>query len=158
MKEYLLPAALQIMGLLVIIAEIFIPSFGLLSLAAAGLFGYSLFLVFTTIGKTAGLYLVALDLVLVPVLIYVGIQMLAKSNLSLKKELSKDDGVASQDEQLAAYLNMKGEAVTDLRPAGMAMIDSKRMDVVTDGEYIDKGTPVVVTHVTGNQIIVEKII
>jgi membrane-bound serine protease (ClpP class) len=30
------------------------------------------------------------------------------------------------------------------------------VDVVTDGEYIDAGTPVVVTGVEGNRIIVDR--
>jgi membrane-bound serine protease (ClpP class) len=51
---------------------------------------------------------------------------------------------------------MTGRSVTDLRPAGIAEIDSQRLDVVTDGEYIDVDTPIVVIGVKGNRIIVEK--
>ncbi len=156
MKLYLFPVLLQLMGILVIVAEIFIPSLGLLTLIALGLFAYSLFLVFTTISVTIGYALTGLDLMLVPAMVYMGIKLLARSNLSLKQELSKEDGVASQADTLKTYMNMQGTAVTNLRPAGMAMIESQRLDVVTDGEYIDKGTNVVVVQVTGNQIIVEK--
>jgi membrane-bound serine protease (ClpP class) len=53
---------------------------------------------------------------------------------------------------------MKGIAVTDLRPAGMAQINSQRVDVVTDGEYIEADTPVIVTGVAGNRIVVEAIL
>ena len=49
---------------------------------------------------------------------------------------------------------MEGVAVTDLRPSGMAMIDNKRVDVVTRGEYIEKNTELTVHSVSGNQIIV----
>ncbi|MDZ7666753.1 MAG: hypothetical protein U5K27_15770 [Desulfotignum sp.] len=37
------------------------------------------------------------------------------------------------------------------------MIEEKRLDAVTDGEYVDAGTPVVVTLVSGNRIVVDKI-
>lgn len=157
MKEYLFPVLLQLLGVFVIIVEIFIPSLGLLTLVALAIFGYSLFMVFNTISTTAGWVFVGLDMAFVPILIYLGLQLLGRSSLSLKQELSGEDGVVSQDENMEAYLKMEGKAVTDLRPAGVTMINSDRVDVVTDGEYIDSGTPVVVVQVTGNRIIVEKI-
>jgi len=157
MKPYILPVLVQAIGILVVIAEIFIPSFGLLAGIALALFSYSLYLVYTTISTTAGMIFTGLDLIMVPVLIVFGMKVLAKSSLSLQRELSKQDGVVSQGKEFQAYLHMKGIAVTDLRPSGMAEINSQRVDVVTDGEYIDVKTPIVVTGVTGNRIIVDKI-
>ncbi|NOX35465.1 MAG: serine protease [Deltaproteobacteria bacterium] len=157
MKPYILPILLQVIGILVIVAEIFIPSMGLLTIMALSVFFYSLYIVFTSISQTAGIIFTGLDIVLVPLLIVFGMKLLARSPLSLKRELSKQDGVFSQRQELEAYINMEGRSVTDLRPAGMARINSQRVDVVTDGEYIDAGTPVVVTGVAGNRIIVDKI-
>ncbi len=156
MSVYLFPALLQVLGVFVIIAEIFIPSLGLLTVIAVAIFGYSLYLVFTTISTTAGIVVTGIDLVVVPIIIYAGIRMLGESSLSLKSELSASEGVASQKKEMETCLGMGGEAVTDLRPAGMAIIGHNRLDVVTDGEYVDAGTRVVVVRVTGNQIIVEK--
>ncbi|MCG8642846.1 MAG: serine protease [Desulfobacterales bacterium] len=156
MSVYLFPALLQVLGIFVIIAEIFIPSLGLLSVIAVAIFGYSLYLVFTTISTTAGIVVTGIDLVVVPIIIYAGIRMLGESSLSLKSELSASEGVASQKKEMETCLGMEGEAVTDLRPAGMAVIGQNRLDVVTDGEYVDAGTRVAVVRVTGNQIIVEK--
>jgi len=157
MKPYLLPVLLQVIGILVVFAEIFIPSFGLLAAIALALFSYSLYLVFTTISSTAGLVFAGLDLILVPVCVVFGMKILAKSPLSLRQELSKKQGVVSQAKELETYLHLKGVSITDLRPAGMAEINTKRLDVVTDGEYIEANTPVVVTGVTGNRIIVQRI-
>ena len=156
MKAYLLPVLLQVIGILVIIAEIFIPSLGVLTLIALAVLAYSIYIVFTSISTTAGVIFTGLDIILVPFIIVLGIKILAKSPLSLKRELSKQNGVVSQKEKLETYINMPGESVTDLRPAGMAQINSQRVDVVTDGEYIDAGTPVVVTGVEGNRIIVDR--
>ncbi|CCK82480.1 NfeD family protein [Desulfobacula toluolica] len=156
MKPYILPVLLQILGILVIIAEIFIPSLGLLTVIALGLFCYSPYLVFTTISTTAGMVITGLDVTMIPVLIVLGMKILAKSPLALKQELSKQNGVVSQNQEFESYLHMKGKSVTDLRPAGIAEINSQRVDVVTDGEYIEADTPIIVTGVTGNRIIVEK--
>jgi membrane-bound ClpP family serine protease len=158
MKAYLIPVLLQVIGIMVIIAEIFIPSLGVLAVIALALLSYSLYIVFTSISTTAGIVFTGLDIIIVPLIVVLGIKILAKSPLSLKRELSKQSGVVSQKEKLETYINMKGTAVTDLRPAGMAQINSQRVDVVTDGEYIEADTPVIVTGVAGNRIVVEAIL
>ncbi len=158
MKAYVIPVLLQVIGIMVIIVEIFIPSLGVLTVIALALLSYSLYIVFTSISITAGIVFTGLDIIIVPLTIVLGIKILAKSPLSLKRELSKHNGVISQKEKLETYINMKGIAVTDLRPAGMAQINSQRVDVVTDGEYIEADTPVIVTGVAGNRIVVEAIL
>lgn len=153
-EQVLFTILLQLVGVGVIMAEIILPSMGLLSILALGVFGYSLYLAFTGISPAAGYALVAADVILVPVLVLTGLKLLAKSPVTLRKTLSKDAGVSSQDSALGSYLKMQGTAATDLRPAGMAILNGKRVDVVTRGEYIEKGVEIVVTAVTGNQIIV----
>jgi len=145
---------LQLAGVVVIIAEIIIPSGGLISVIAIILFGYSLFLVFHNISIATGIVFVIADAITIPVLILVGLKLLARSPAMLKRELSRAAGFTSQSAILADYLGKEGTATSDLRPAGRAEIAGKRVDVVSRGEYIDKGSAIVVTAVTGNQIIV----
>jgi membrane-bound ClpP family serine protease len=151
-----LPIILQLVGVVVIIAEIIIPSGGILSIAALGVFGYSLFIVFNEISMTIGFSFVAADLILIPVLVIVGLKLLARSPVTLRKTLSRKEGVSSQSSELESYVGMQGNAVTDLRPAGIAVINGKRVDVVTRGDYLEKDSAIIVTTVTGNQIIVRK--
>jgi len=151
-----LTIVLQLVGVLVIIAEIIIPSGGLLAILATGLFGYSLYIVFSQVSASAGMVFVMADIIVIPILIYFGIKILAKSPVTLRARLSKKDGVTSQDMEQNRYLGMEGRAVTDLRPSGVAIINQNRIDVVTRGEYIGKQTEIVVTAVRGNQIIVKQ--
>jgi len=152
----LLPIILQLVGVVVIIAEIILPSGGILSIAALGVFGYSLFIVFNEISMIIGFSFVAADLILIPVLVIVGLKLLARSPVTLRKTLSRKEGVSSQSSELESYVGTQGNAVTDLRPAGIAVINGKRVDVVTRGEYLEKDAAIIVTTVTGNQIIVRK--
>lgn len=155
-KTIQLPIILQLVGILVIIAEFILPSGGILSILAAALFGYSLYLVFAHISVATGLAFIIADLILVPMLIYVGIKFLAKSPVTLRTRLSRKDGVTSQAEEMNDYMDAQGQAVTDLRPSGVAVIDNTRLDVVTRGEYIEKQTEIIVIAVRGNQIIVKQ--
>ncbi len=157
MRSYLFPVLLQMLGLVVIVMEIFIPSLGLLALIAAGILFYSLYLVFSTVSFTAGMVFLGVDIFLIPIILVLGFKALGASPLSLHKKLSSTEGVFSQAPDLVSWKGKKGEAITDLRPSGTVMIEGKRLDAVTDGEYMDAGTPVVVTLVSGNRIVVDKI-
>jgi membrane-bound serine protease (ClpP class) len=56
----------------------------------------------------------------------------------------------------APRVGRHGTAVTPLRPAGIATIDGARVDVVSDGDYIASGEPVVVTRLEGNRVVVRR--
>ena len=150
------PVFLQLVGILVIIAEIILPSGGILSILATGLFGYSLYLVFTHISASAGMAFVIADLIIVPILVYFGIKFLAKSPVTLRTKLSKENGVTAQSLDQNDYLGNLGLAITDLRPSGVARIKDQRLDVVTRGEYLEKQTEIIVIAVRGNQIVVKQ--
>lgn len=151
------PIIMQIIGIGIIMAEVLIPSGGLLSILAIVLFGYSLFSVFTTVSTQVGIGFVIADLIIVPVTIIFAFKTLAKSPVTLRKKLSSDQGFSAQKKSLKHLIGNAGTTITDLRPSGIASIDNERLDVVTDGRYIPKDTPVKVVSVTGNQVIVEEV-
>ena len=51
-------------------------------------------------------------------------------------------------------LDQTGVTLTALRPAGTAQINGKRVDVVTEGGFVDKGQPVRVVAVEGMRVVV----
>ncbi len=77
----------------------------------------------------------------------------------LTLSLSQDTtlGYTSQDQSYEQqYIGKNGIAITTLRPSGKADIDGEVIQVETSGEYIEKDTPVTVTRVDGNRIIVRR--
>ena len=51
----------------------------------------------------------------------------------------------------------RGTAVSPLRPAGIADIGGARIDVVTEGDYIDADEPIEVLRVDGNRVVVRHV-
>ncbi|MFA7237834.1 MAG: NfeD family protein [Phycisphaeraceae bacterium] len=49
-----------------------------------------------------------------------------------------------------------GHALNDLRPAGRASFGQLSVDVVTDGSWIEAGSPVTITTIAGNRVVVRK--
>ncbi|MFP4225359.1 MAG: NfeD family protein [Desulfobacterales bacterium] len=150
------PIILQVAGIFVLLAEIILPSGGVLTLLALGCFGYSLYSVFTNVSMSVGMMFVAADVIILPIVLIAGLKLLAYSPVALRKSLKKTDGVTSQSEKLGGYMGKTGTTVTNLRPAGTARIDGRRVDVVSRGEFIEKDKPVVVIAVEGNRVVVRE--
>ncbi|HVR35487.1 MAG TPA: NfeD family protein [Methylomirabilota bacterium] len=55
------------------------------------------------------------------------------------------------------WLHQTGVAHTPLRPSGTAILQGRRVDVVTEGGLIDKGTPVKVVAIEGMRVVVRAI-
>lgn len=53
-------------------------------------------------------------------------------------------------------VGMEGTALSSLRPSGTVLIEDKRVDVVSDGDFIDKGQKVRVVQVLGGKVIVSR--
>ena len=54
-------------------------------------------------------------------------------------------------------LHCTGVAITQLRPSGMALINGKRVDVVTEGTLVDRGAPIKVVAVEGLRVVVREV-
>lgn len=157
---------LMVTGLLLLALEVFvIPGFGVPGflglLALSGGLGLSLIgsgatwpVMMTAVGRTA------LSLVLAILVALVVLRYLARSPFGqqfvLKEELSAGEGYASPPEGDRRWLGKHGTVVTPLRPSGIAQIEGKRVDVVSEGGFIEAGDPVEVMRVDGNRVVVRK--
>jgi membrane-bound serine protease (ClpP class) len=67
-------------------------------------------------------------------------------------------GSASSSDQIVPNLVGRfGVTITNLRPSGMANIEGERLDVVSDGEFIDVGAKVQVLSIEGRRVLVKEI-
>jgi len=62
--------------------------------------------------------------------------------------------VGNIDAARPELLNQTGTAYTQLRPSGTALINGKRVDVVTEGSLIERGTPIKVVAIEGARVVV----
>jgi membrane-bound serine protease (ClpP class) len=76
--------------------------------------------------------------------------------LILQTDLAASEGYASAPERDRIWLGKSGIAISALRPAGIADVEGERVDVVSDGEFIEPGEQIVVSRVDGNRIVVRR--
>ena len=161
--------ALVVLGLALIAVEIFIlPGFGIAGISGIVLLSWGLLMAMVQ-RFPGGPLLPSWDAVEIPLLNLSGAfiitfllsmvvgRMMPRSRLfsvfRLEETLSTEKGyIASRDQR--SLVGLDGVAVTPLRPTGAALVNDQRIDVVTDGLYLEAGTKIRVTEVSGNHIVV----
>lgn len=140
---------------LLFVVELFTPGVGV-----PGVLGMVLLILGVIFGArdvVQGLLLMAVVL-LVGIAVFIGvIRSFKKGRISRSAMVLKSGGEDWHSaEDYSTMLGKTGETLTLLRPAGTALIDGVRVDVVTEGEFLDKGVPIQVAQVTGNRIVVKQ--
>ncbi len=64
---------------------------------------------------------------------------------------------APETDSVPSLIGAQGSALTPLRPSGTALIRDEALDVVTDGEFLEKDTPVKVVLIEGSRIVVSAV-
>ncbi len=142
-------------GSLLIGAEIFIPGAVAGTLGALALVGAVIvaFGISTTCGYYVGLGVV----VLAGITVVLWIKLFPRSSIGKAMTLSEDGKMFKAADSHLALLGKVGVAHTDLRPAGFAMIDGQRVDVICEGGLVSQGQAVKVARIDGNRIVVRKV-
>jgi membrane-bound serine protease (ClpP class) len=153
-------------GFVLLVLEIFItPGFGLIGalglMALLGGLGLSLVgggATWEVILRAAGRVVLSLLLAIAGALAMLRVlpRLPFGRRLVLETEMAADAGYASAPERDRRWLGQRGTAASPLRPAGLADLAGERVDVVSDGEFIDAGEPIEVIRVDGNRIVVRR--
>jgi len=77
-------------------------------------------------------------------------------HLMLETEETREAGYQASA-GAADLRGMTGTADSPLRPAGIGIFGDERLNVVARGEFIDKGSAIVIVDTHGNRIVVESI-
>jgi len=147
-----------LLGLILLIIEMFTPGFGVAG--GTGLILLVAGIILTASTPLEALVMIVILLVILGAALTVVLHSAARGKLSktliLKDSLSKESGYIGT-EDLEYFVGKEGIALTVLRPAGTAEFDGVRLDVVSEGDYIPKNSRVKIIQVTGRRIVVRKV-
>lgn len=150
-----------VVGLGLIVLEAFMPGFGLPGIA--GVILHVVAVVFTWInhGPVAALGMTVILLSIIAIAISISLRSaangkLSKSRIVLNETESNEAGYRSS-EDMQVFLGKEGVTTTVLRPTGMAEFDGVKLNVVSDGEFIQPGNKVQIARVEGSRIVVRTI-
>lgn len=75
----------------------------------------------------------------------------------LKTTQQHEEGYAVHTDERSKLIGMSGVTITPLHPSGTMLLDDRRYDVVSEGDFIEKNTRVKVLSVEGARIVVRKV-
>lgn len=143
-------------GLVLLLAEVFVPG------GVVGTIGAVLMLVGIIAGfaksRVLGLELLVGSLVGGLLAFWVWLKYFPRSPVGRRLILqTSEDDWRGCDPSFADLVGKTGVSHTTLRPAGTALIDGRRINVVTEGQMVRRGRPIRVIDIEGNRVVVEEI-
>ena len=143
-----------------IIAEVFVPSGGLISVCAlACLIGG--IAIFFRHSATAGWIGIIIAIVMIPSIVIIAYKIFPKTKFGKSVTLSppqREQGDAIPDtEAIKKLLGAEGAVLTPLRPVGMCDFSGRRVECVAESGYVDKGKNVKVIDVESTRVTVRVI-
>ena len=153
----LLAVFLYVVCAMLIVAEVFIPSGGLLSVCALATLvgGVAIFFRYSA---AAGWIGVVVAVVMVPVLLVGAYRILPRTRFGnrviLARPVRERGDAISDSPELAKLKGQSGTVLTPLRPVGMCDFAGRRIECVAESGYVEKGLKVKVVRVEGTQLTV----
>src|SRR5699024_570757 len=149
---------LLLIGIGLIIAEFFVSG-GILGLFGAGAVIASLFLAGYDITHMSLSISIAFILAIIVGFIlfkFIGLEKGIFNKIVLRDRTTTELGYVSSVNRLE-LIGLEGMTLTALRPAGTALFDNERLDVVSEGGFVEKDTNVKIVQVEGARIVVREI-
>lgn len=151
-------------GVGLLFLEIFvIPGFGIAGVSGIALVVISLFLALIKhpfeiprYELLGAFYIIAYAFILSLVIAVLGLKWIPHTWAWKKLVLAHTEKGYTQT-GLEGFIGKQGASITSLRPTGKADIEGEVLDVVTEGDFLDKGTVVKVVSVDGNRVIVRRV-
>lgn len=140
-------------------AEVFVPSFGLITVCSLACLAGGI-AIFFKLSPTAGWAGVAAAVVMIPSTLVFAYKIFPKTNFGKTvllgmPHIQKGAGIPDSQE-LAKRLGQKAVTITPLRPVGMCDFSGTRLECVAESGYVEKGKTVEVIKVEGTQLTVRE--
>ena len=154
---------LLIIGLILVLLEVLLPSGGMISVLASVAIIAAAVLGFQH-SAAGGAVILVVTFVCIPVLVAFGLKVFPQTAVGRRMlliptksqaEAGVDAPAGVSDIDYSSLVGKAGNTVTPLRPSGIAEINGQRYSVVASGEMIDKDVEIVVLRVEGNSVVVD---
>ena len=146
------------LGVVLLLIEVFVPGFGIFGAIGIGaMVGSMVMASYSTINILISVLIAAVLTIIMSILVfkYIGYRGPLK-RVILMDSIKSDEGYVSSVTR--SEINGKtGNALTNLRPSGTAVIEGERLDVVSEGGYIEQGRKIKVMATEGSRIVVREV-
>jgi membrane-bound ClpP family serine protease len=154
-----LAVVLYILFVLLLIAEVFVPSGGLLTLCALTCLIGGTYIFFKQ-STTAGIAGIIFGVIMIPSVLGFAYKTFPKTrfgqSVTLKPPQRKQGDAVPDTTNLEDLLGKTGTVLTPLRPVGMGDFEGRRVECVAESGYIAKDAKVKIIKVESTQLTVRE--
>ena len=147
-----------LVGIVLLLVEAFVPGLGVFGIGGALSVAVSIVLTASTL--ESGIAMLLSSLVLSGVVSFFSLRLLARKGV-LRKIILEDSATEERGYTSSPSLKdlegKEGLALTALRPSGTVDFDGKRVDAVSEGQYIVKDARVKVVKIEGIRVVVREV-
>ncbi len=140
-----------------IIAEVFVPSGGLISFCSLACLVGGI-VIFFQYSVTAGWIGIGIAAIMIPSVLVVAYKIFPKTrfgkNVTLTPPTRRQGDAIPDTPELKELLGVVGVVLTPLRPVGMCDFSGQRVECVAESGYVDKGQKIKVINVESTQLTV----
>lgn len=156
------PTILIALGILLVFIEILLlPGFGAAGIPGIILFCVGVGMIWTNEGVKTALIFTSIALIFVIPIAIILLSLIRETSIGktfiLDAAESSDKGYHAAPRELTALVGKSGKTITPLRPAGVALINGQRVDIVTQGEFVEPETEIEVIQVEGSRVVVRSL-
>ena len=161
LSSWILILVLGLIGIGLIVLEAFMPGFGVPGISGICLELITLYLTYTNYGITIALLALLLILSVIALILSFTLRSAAKGRLSksgviLQGQETSEEGYTANDD-LSVFVGREGKTISSLRPAGIADFDGVRLNVVSEGNFIDQNVEVRIIRTDGSAVVVRPV-
>lgn len=150
-----------VLGIGLLIVEALMPGFGIAGFSGVALEAVALVLTWQQHGTLATLGMLLIVLAVLAIAISTSLHSLTKGKLSksslVNRHTESNDAGYRSNEDMQVFLGREGTATTALRPTGMGEFDGVRLNVVSEGDFIESGTKIRIEQIEGSRIVVKPV-
>lgn len=156
------PTILIALGILLVFIEILIlPGFGAAGVPGIIIFCVGVGMIWTKAGVKTALIFTSIALIFVIPIAIILLSLIRETPIGktfiLDAAESSDKGYHAAPRELTALVGKSGKTITPLRPAGVALINGQRVDIVTQGEFVEPESEIEVIQVEGSRVVVRSL-
>lgn len=143
-----------LVGLILVFLEIFlIPGTTLFGIVGGIALVIGVILIYSNYGSKWGNITTASTMVLVLVAFVAGFKVIQSNKLAMKAEIT---GKVNELEKNLYNIGDKGVTVSELRPNGKGIFNENKIDVYSNGEYIQRDSEIEIIKITNDKIFVKQ--
>lgn len=146
-----------LLGAALIIVEVFLPGFGLPGISGMVLIGAGVLLAAMHYGMLTAVGILLVVIAVLAVLISWVLRAAARGGMGRSELFLDDKQELEYHGDMQVLVGRTGKTGSVLRPAGIGDFDGVRLNVVTEGDFVERDMPIEIISVDGARIVVRQL-